>query len=190
MPRPPPPPEALRMIGKPIRFASSIAWSASRSTSLPGSSGKPVFARVAARRDLVAPRPHRLRRWTDERDVALAAKARELGVLGEEAVAGVNRVGAGDLRRRHDRWNMQVTAERRRRADAHRFVGEADVKRARVGLGVDGDRGDAELAACADHAERDLTAVRDQDLLERRRRGRRDRRTNRRRTVVTHVRPS
>ena len=60
---------------------------------------------------------------------------------------------------------LQVAARRRRGADAHRLVGEAHVQRARVGLGVDGDRRDAELAARADDAQRDFAAVRDEDLL-------------------------
>ena len=41
MPRPPPPPEALRIAGKPMRRASSRACSASRSTPEPGRSGRP-----------------------------------------------------------------------------------------------------------------------------------------------------
>ena len=55
-------------------------------------------------------------------------------------------------------------------ADAHGLVGEAHVERARVGLGVDGDGLDAELAAGAQDAQRDLAAVGDEDLLEHRRR--------------------
>ncbi len=43
IPRPPPPPLALRMTGKPIRFASSTACAASRRTPLPGRRGNPYF---------------------------------------------------------------------------------------------------------------------------------------------------
>ena len=45
-----------------------------------------------------------------------------------------------------------------------RLVGHAHVQRAAVGLGEHGDGGDAQLAAGADHAARDLAAVGDQDL--------------------------
>ena len=54
------------------------------------------------------------------------------------------------------------------RPDAHGLVGEAHVERARVGLGVHGHGADAELLASADDAQRDLTAVGDEDLLEHR----------------------
>ena len=40
----------------------------------------------------------------------------------------------------------------------------ADVRRARVGVGVDGDGGDAEALAGADDAAGDLAAVGDEDL--------------------------
>ena len=105
---------------------------------------------VLARGDLVAPGAHRLGRRADEGDAALAADARELGVLGEEAVAGVDRVGGGDLGGADDRRDVEVALGGRGRADAHGLVGEAHVERARVDLGVDGDRLDAELAARAE----------------------------------------
>ena len=50
--------------------------------------------------------------------------------------------------------------------DADVVVGEAHVQRLAVGLGVHGDRLDAELAAGADDAQRDLAAIGDQDFLE------------------------
>ena len=128
---------------------------------------KPEALRVAARGDLVAPRAHRLGRRPDERHAALLAERGELGVLGEEAVARMDCVGAGDLGGADDRRNIQVTRRSGSRADAHRLVGEAHVQRAGVDVGVHGDRRDAELAAGADDAQRDLAAVRDEDLLER-----------------------
>ena len=91
----------------------------------------------------------------------------ERRVLGEEAVAGMDRVGAGDLGGADDRGDVKVAPGGGRGPDADRLVGEAHVQRARVGLGVHGDGRDAELAARADDAQRDLAAVRDEDLLER-----------------------
>ena len=52
------------------------------------------------------------------------------------------------------------------RTDADVVVGEAHVQRLAVGLGVDGDGLDAELAAGANDAQRDLAAIGDQDFLE------------------------
>ena len=64
------------------------------------------------------------------------------------------------------RSHAQVGLARGRRAAAVGLVGEAHVQRVAVDVGVDGDRLDAQLAAGADHAHRDLAAVGDQDLLE------------------------
>ena len=64
------------------------------------------------------------------------------------------------------RGMLEVGLARRRRADADVVVGEAHVQRLAIGLRVHGDRLDAELAARADDAQRDLAAIRDQDFLE------------------------
>src|SRR5258706_7104336 len=80
----------------------------------------------------------------------------------------MDRVGRGDLGGADDRGNMQVALRGRRRPDAPRLVGEAHVQRARVGLRVHGDRLDAELAARANDAQRDLAAIGDEDLLKHR----------------------
>src|SRR5690606_4305541 len=90
----------------------------------------------------------------------------EAGVLGQEAVAGVDRLGAGDLGRRDDRGDVQIGLGRRRRADADALVGQAHPHGAAVGLGVNGDGGDSHLLACAVDAQRDLAPVGDQDLGE------------------------
>ena len=90
----------------------------------------------------------------------------ELRVLGEKAVAGMDGVGAGDLGGGDEARDLEVGVARRRGADADVVVGEADVQRLAVGLGVDGDRLDAELAAGANDAQRDLAAICDQDFLE------------------------
>ena len=105
-------------------------------------------------------------RGPDEGDLAALADLGELGVLGQEAVARVDGVGAGDLGRGDDARDVQVALARRRRPDADLLVGEAHVQRLAVGLGVDGDGADAELLAGADDPQRDLAAVGDQDLAE------------------------
>ena len=90
----------------------------------------------------------------------------EAGVLGEEAVARMDRVGAGDLAGGDDRRDVEVALARRRRADADALVGEPHMHGVGVGRRMDGDRRDADLLAGAEHAERDLAAVGDQDLVE------------------------
>ena len=51
-----------------------------------------------------------------------------------------------------------------RRADADRFIGEADMQAVAVGFGIHGDGTDAEIAAGADDAQRDLAAIGNQEL--------------------------
>ncbi len=92
--------------------------------------------------------------------------AGEARVLREEAVAGMDRVGAGDLAGGQDRGDVEVGVLGRRRADADALVGEAHMHGVGVGGGMDGDRRDAQFLAGAQHAERDLAPVGDQDLLE------------------------
>ena len=115
---------------------------------------------------LVAHLPDRLGRRPDEGDVAVLEDLGEVCVLGEEAVARVDRVGLGDLRRRNDRRDVQIRRRRGVRADAHVLVGIPDVEGVAVGLAVDRDGPDAELAAGGDDPQRDLAAVRDEYLLE------------------------
>jgi len=92
-----------------------------------------------------------------------------VGVLGEEPVARVDGVGAGDLGRRDDAGDVEVALLGRRRPDADLLVRVGDVEAVAVGRAVDGDRLDPQLLAGLDDAERDLAPVGDQDLLEHRR---------------------
>jgi hypothetical protein len=62
--------------------------------------------------------------------------------------------------------NVEIALRGRRRPDAYRLVGERDVLGVAVGFGSDDDRLDAELAARALDAQRDLAAIGDQDLVE------------------------
>jgi hypothetical protein len=78
----------------------------------------------------------------------------------------MNGVGAGDFRGADDGWDAEIAFGASRRADADIFVGEPDVQRVLIGLGVHRDRLDSELAARVDDAQRNLAAVGDQDLLE------------------------
>ena len=75
-------------------------------------------------------------------------------------------LSAGDLAGGDDRGDVQIALRRRRRADADAFVGKTNVHGLGVGLGVDGDRGDAHLLARAVNAQRDLAAVGDEDFFE------------------------
>src|SRR5262249_1284859 len=67
------------------------------------------------------------------------------------------------------RVHVQVAVHRARRTDADRLVGLRDVECVLVGARVDGDGLQPELTARAHDAERDLPAVGDEDLVQRRR---------------------
>ena len=68
--------------------------------------------------DLVAHQPDMLGRRADEHEAVLLDRGGEIGVLGEKAETRMDRVGAGDRRRRQDRGDVQIAVARRRRADA------------------------------------------------------------------------
>ena len=144
----------------------SARSSLSTGPSLPGQNRHARLLHDAPRARLVAHQPDDLRVGTDELDVARLADFGEVRALGQEAVAGMDGVGAGDFGGADDRRHVQVAVGAARRADADVLVGEPDVQGVLVGLGVDGDRLDAQLAAGEDDAQRDLAAVGDQDLLE------------------------
>ena len=116
--------------------------------------------------DLVAHHPDVLGTRADEGQAVRLDDLGELGVLAEEAVARVHRLRPGDLGRGDDRGHVQIALGRRRRADAHALVGHAHPHARGVRLRVHGHGGHAHLAAGADHAQRDLAAVGDEDLVE------------------------
>ena len=92
----------------------------------------------------------------------------EARILRQEAVTRVDRVGAGDLAGGEELRDVEVGVARGRRPDADALVGEAHVHGVGVGGGMDRDRCDAKLLASPFDAKRDLSPVRDQDLVEHR----------------------
>ena len=118
------------------------------------------------RRDLVPHQADRFRPRPDEDKAALFDALGEVGVFRQKAVARMNRFRIGHFGGADDRRDVEVALARRRRTDAHRFVGELHVLGVGVGLRVHDHGADAQLAACALDAQRDLPAVGDQDFLE------------------------
>ena len=104
----------------------------------------------------------------DEMQIVLGEDLGEAGVLGQEAVAGMHGIGAGDLAGREQRGDVEIAVLRRRRADADALVGKPHMHRVGVGGGMHGDRGDAELLARAQHAQRDFAAIGYEDFVEHR----------------------
>src|SRR3990170_2887216 len=84
----------------------------------------------------------------------------------QEAVAGVDGVGPGDLGGGDEARDLEIGQARGGRADANVVVGEPHVEALAVRLAVDRHGLDPELPARPDHPQGDFPAVRDQDLLE------------------------
>ena len=118
--------------------------------------------------DLVAHQPDMLGGRADKGDVVLLEDLGEAGVLGQESVTGMHRVGAGDLAGRDDGRDVEIAVFRGWAADADALVGEADMHGVGVRRGMHGDGGDAELLAGAFDAKGDLSPVGDQNLVEHR----------------------
>ncbi len=114
-------------------------------------------------RVLQAHGPDRGRRCADPDDAGGHDGLGELGVLGQEAVAGVDGLGARRLGCRQHPGLIQIALARRRRADQDGLVGLTDVKRVRIGLGMDRDGAQAHAAGGAEDAAGDLAAIGDQD---------------------------
>ena len=107
----------------------SALCSLSTGPSLPGSIGSPAFfiawrARVLSPSSLMTSRVR-----ADERDLHASADLGEARVLREEAVTGMNRVGARDLRGADDGRHVEIAVGAPRRPDADLLVREAHVQR-------------------------------------------------------------
>src|SRR5262249_52893905 len=84
----------------------------------------------------------------------------------QEAVAGMDGVGARVLGDADDLFDVQIALGRGRRADRVGLVGHLDVERVAIDVGENSDGRDAELATRAHDAHGDLAAIGDQDLGE------------------------
>ena len=85
----------------------------------------------------------------------------------------MNRLRPALLRHVDDAVHRQITLRRRRRTDPIRVVCILDVKRLSVGIRIDGDAFDVQLAARAADPNRDLAAIGDQNSFKHQKRGNR-----------------
>ena len=167
MPRPPPPAAAFTSTGKPIalRDRHRVVVGADRAVGA-GHHGNAELLGGLLGLDLVAHQADVLGLRPDEMQIVLGEDLGEAGVFRQKAVAGMHRVGAGDLAGREQRGHVEIAVLRRRRADADALVGEAHMHGVGVGGGMHRDGGDAQFLARAQDAQGDLAAIGYQDLVE------------------------
>ncbi len=122
--------------------------------------------RSEAARHLVGHLVHGGRRWADELDAQLGDRPGEFGVLGEEPVAGVHRVGAAALDHFEHDVGVDVALGGGLTTERIRLIGEAHVECLAVEFGIHRHRGDAHLSGGADDSNGDFATIGDQDLLE------------------------
>ena len=164
-PRPPPPKAALIATGRPCsRAKSTISSGPLTGPSVPGASGAPTRLAISRARTLSPSASIAAGGGPIQVRPASGHGAGEGRVLGEEAVAGVHRVGAGPRRDGDDLLDVEVGLRRGRPVQRVRLVRGPDVLRVEILVGVDGDAGQARVTAGTCHADGDLAAVRDQDF--------------------------
>lgn len=118
------------------------------------------------RADLVAHQRDRRGRRPDEGQARLRAGPRERRVLGEEAVARVDRLRASTRRRFQQTVDGEVALGGGRGADTDRRVRLPYMPGVRVRVAEHGHRAHAQRPQRTDDADRDLAAVGDQDSAE------------------------
>jgi hypothetical protein len=126
-----------------------------------------VAAGDLPRARLVARQPEHLRRRSDEAHAGGLGAAREDRVLGQEAVARVDRVGADGDGQIDDPARVEIVADRvAGLADLVALVRLQAVHRVAILRHVDPDAADAELVGRAEGTDRDLAAIGDKQALD------------------------
>ena len=128
---------------------------------------RPAMARRQfARARLV---PHRLdpaRRWADKAHPGRLNTGGKAGVFRKKSIAGMQRVGVMQTRHLEQPILIQVALAGWRSTDVRGLAGQFQVRRMPVGIGVQGERRDAQRIECAQHARGDRSTVGDNDLVE------------------------
>ena len=114
---------------------------------------------------LIAQSVDRGRRWADPDQARIEYSLSKVGVLGEEAVTRVNRVGATAFSDRQNLRNIEVGVGRCGALQGVSLVGETHIERIAIGFSVDGNATDAGVLRGTHHAYGDFATVSNQNLL-------------------------
>src|SRR5207248_2528511 len=135
---------------------SSLLW---------GVAGDYRYARVAGKlfgHRLVPHRPHGVRGGPNPGQTGVDTALCKAGVLRQEAIAGMNGVGAGLARSIEDGRDVQIARLGGCRSDEKGPIGLLDVKGVLIRLGIDSNRFFPRLVAGPRDADRDLAAICDE----------------------------
>jgi hypothetical protein len=168
MPRPPPPYAALMTSGQPFVAEREDLVRAGDELGGAGHDGSAAALGGLARADLVAHFVDGVGRRPDEGHALGDDGPSEVGVLAEEAVAGVHAVGATLLDGVQDGLGVEVALSSGGAAECVGLVGESDVEGVAVEFAVDRDGLDAEFPGGPDDSNGDLSTIGDQDLFQHR----------------------
>ena len=103
------------------------------------------------------------RGWPNEDQTRLADRLGEVRVLREEPVSRMDRIAPRPLRYLDQPCSVEIALARGRRPDGVCRVRGPHVQGIAVDVAIDRDRAEPEVMAGADHAKRDLAAIRDED---------------------------
>ena len=133
---------------------------------VPGTIGTPASFMSSRARVFEPMRVHRVGGRADEHDAGLLAGPREGGVFRQEAIAGVDCLGARLARGLEDLLHVQVALRGGTGAKQVGLAGPPGVRGVAIRLGVNGHAGHAELLQRAHHTDGDLAPVGHEDLAE------------------------
>jgi hypothetical protein len=157
-------------------MATGSPWVLAKSSTSAGPGGRrarderrPHLLGDAPGRHLVPQVPDGLRRGPDPGEPGVDHGLGEPGVLRQEAVTGVDGVGSGSRRRRHQFGRVEVGGRRRRPGEGHCGIGHTDVGGVPVLVGIDGNAAQPSVGCGPDDTHGDLTPVGDEHSVEGRR---------------------
>ena len=153
--------EILGAVDAPHAFAATAGGGLHQHREHVGPAGEhrdPGLLREVLGLDLQGHRADRVRGRADPDQTRVEDGLGEVGVLGQEAVPGVDGLGLHPAGRTQDLVGVEVGL------DGHRNVGTARVKRTAVGRREHSDSGVAEAGCGPEHPAGDLSTVGDEDL--------------------------
>ena len=100
----------------------------------------------------------------DKADLVLFQNLREAGIFRKKAIAGMNRICAGNFTGCQNLRNVEITLTGRRRPDTDALIGQFDMHCLGIGGGMNRNRLNAKFLAGSQYTKGDFTPVCDQNL--------------------------